>query len=94
MHPSYVTAIGSDSNAEWLSLCSLFNLSSSIGAAVKALTPGQLAAAFMDSVKVDKVDIVGGLDFEEFWESLIRCSIFFNKGDDSMADAGIKEKVS
>lgn len=78
---------------EWSSLCSLFNLSSSIGAAIKALSPGQLACAFMDSVKVNKVDSVGGLDFEEFWEALIRCSIFFNKGDESMEDAGIKEKV-
>jgi hypothetical protein len=78
---------------DWSSLCSLFNLSSSIGAAIKALSPGQLACAFMDSVKVNKVDSVGGLDFEEFWEALVRCSIFFNKGDESMEDAGIKEKV-
>jgi len=60
--------------------CSLFNLSSSIGAAVKALSPSQIAAAYVDSICVTAVDHLGGLTFEEFWEALIRCGLMFYAG--------------
>ena len=59
--------------------CSMFNLSSSIGAAVKALSPSAIASTFIDTIKVRECDSVGGLTFEEFWEAIVRCSLNFMK---------------
>ena len=35
----------------------------------------QLAMTFYDSIAVRQVDYVGGLSFEEFWETLVRISL-------------------
>ncbi len=78
--------------SEFLSCCSMFNLSSSVGTAVKALSPSALASTFMDSIKVSHVDSVGGLTFEEFVEALVRCSLIFYKGDDSVV--GTTNKIT
>eukprot|EP00518_Triparma_eleuthera_P012962 CAMPEP_0182471218 /NCGR_PEP_ID=MMETSP1319-20130603/19920_1 /TAXON_ID=172717 /ORGANISM="Bolidomonas pacifica, Strain RCC208" /LENGTH=600 /DNA_ID=CAMNT_0024671745 /DNA_START=25 /DNA_END=1824 /DNA_ORIENTATION=- len=63
----------------YIASCSMFNLSASIGAGVKALSPSALASAFIDSIQVKECDSVGGLTFEEFWETLVRCSLIFQR---------------
>ena len=42
-----------------------------------ALTNTDLAAVFLDTIRVQRVDVVGGLTFEEFWEALSRLALIF-----------------
>eukprot|EP00936_MAST-01D_sp_MAST-1D-sp1_P000342 g342.t1 len=59
----------------WLQFCATFNLSAGTGSAISSLSNVDLASAFLDSIKVELSDRVGGLTFEEFWEALVRCAI-------------------
>ena len=56
---------------------SVFSLSSGTGVVHAALTNTDLAAIFLDSIRVERVDNVGGLTFEEFWEALVRMALVF-----------------
>lgn len=59
----------------WLQFCATFNISAGTGSAISSLSNVDLASAFLDSIKVELSDRVGGLTFEEFWEALVRCAI-------------------
>jgi hypothetical protein len=54
-----------------------FNITSGRSATSSAVSNLELAAIFFDSIAVAAVDRVGGLNFEEFWEALVRCSLTY-----------------
>ena len=62
---------------KYLDFAAAANLSSGTGAAMTALSLQQISAAFADSIEVWGVNDVGGLNYEEFLESLVRCSVAF-----------------
>jgi myosin heavy subunit len=54
-----------------------FNITSGRNASTSAVSNLELAAIFFDSHSVMAVDRVGGLNFEEFWEGLVRCALTY-----------------
>ena len=54
-----------------------FNITSGRRATASAVSNLDLAAIFFDSIAVSGVDRVGGLNFEEFWEALVRCALTY-----------------
>ena len=61
----------------FMNFSSVFSLSSGTGMVHAALTNTDLAAVFLDTIRVQRVDVVGGLTFEEFWEALSRLALIF-----------------
>ena len=61
----------------FMQFSSVFSLSSGTGMVHAALTNTDLAAVFLDTIRVQRVDAVGGLTFEEFWEALARLALVF-----------------
>lgn len=70
------------------------NLSSGTGTAVTALTLNALAGVFVDSLKVTKVNEVGGLTYHEFLDVLVRCALIWNVGESEGGEkATIRERL-
>lgn len=61
------------SYAKWLQFCDDFNLRSSMSN-TPILTSVELAEIFLQSINARTIDYLGKLNFEEFWEAIVRCA--------------------
>eukprot|EP00949_MAST-11_sp_MAST-11-sp1_P005269 g5269.t1 len=72
-HESINSMKSSLSFAKWLVFCDDFNLRSSMNN-TPILTSIDLAEVFLDACKARTVDYLGKLNFDEFWEALVRAA--------------------
>eukprot|EP00946_MAST-07B_sp_MAST-7B-sp1_P005390 g5390.t1 len=76
--------------AKWLQFCDDFNLRSSMSN-TPILTSVELADIFLQAVHVQSIDYLGKLNFEEFWEAIVRCAQVAYRFVDTSLENKLKE---
>ena len=75
---------------KWLQFCDDFNLRSSMSN-TPILTSVELAEIFLQSINARTIDYLGKLNFEEFWEAIVRCAQVAYRNIDTNMENKLKE---
>lgn len=78
------------SYAKWLQFCDDFNLRSSMSN-TPILTSVELAEIFLQSINARTIDYLGKLNFEEFWEAIVRCAQVAYRNINTSMENKVKE---
>jgi hypothetical protein len=76
--------------AKWLQFCDDFNLRSSMSN-TPILTSVELADIFLQAVRAQSIDYLGKLNFQEFWEAIVRCAQVAYRFVDTSLENKVKE---
>jgi hypothetical protein len=75
---------------KWLQFCDDFNLRSSMSN-TPILTSVELADIFLQAMRAQSIDYLGKLNFQEFWEAIVRCAQVAYRFVDTSLENKLKE---